>query len=142
MVIWITGKAGAGKTTLAKKIQTKLRNKNYSPIIIDGDRLRKIIDEGYSDDGRQKNIVFAAELASMIEEQGVTAIVAMVSPKKVWRDMAKTLFEESYTIYVEGGKLWEGTEYDCPTTTEADVVYDWRSSKIITNNERLRHLLE
>ena len=132
MVFWITGKAGAGKTTLAHRIQTNLRCRNIGPVIIDGDRIRELqdIDLGYHDGGRQKNIMFAANLAKMVEEQQLIAIVSMVSPKRVWRDEARRLFESSQLIYVEGGSIWEGSEYETPTMDEADFIYDWRSKDI------------
>jgi uridine kinase len=132
MVIWITGKAGAGKTTLALRMQTKMRCKNIFTVVIDGDRIRELqdVDLGYHDEGRQKNITFAANLAKMVEDQQLIAIVSMVSPKRVWRDEARKLFESSQLIYVEGGSIWEGSEYETPTLDEADFIYDWRSKDI------------
>ena len=57
-VIWITGLSGSGKTTLAKKIFQQLKESCFSPILIDGDEIRKVLKtdkEKYNVDDRIKN---------------------------------------------------------------------------------------
>jgi len=134
MVIWITGKAGAGKTFLAKNLKSQLNNINYPCLIIDGDELRKIVDYGYSHEGRYKNVMFASKLAGMSEEQGIIAIISMVSPIKEHRFEARQLFKNSELIHVLGGKLWEGSVYDEPDEDEASFIYDWRNKTVVRNS--------
>ena len=40
-VFWITGLSAAGKTTLAKLLTKKLREKGNSVVMLDGDELRE-----------------------------------------------------------------------------------------------------
>jgi len=123
MVFWITGKANAGKTTLAYRLQKEL---SVPSVILDGDEFRGMIDFGFTDDGRHKNILTIAKLASLIEKQGFIVIISLISPKREWRNEARSLFEESILIYVEGGKLWKGTTYEEPDEDEVDIIYNWR----------------
>ena len=48
-LFWITGLSGSGKTTIAKKIYSRIK-KNFGPtIIISGDEIRKIFSlTGYT----------------------------------------------------------------------------------------------
>ena len=124
MVIWITGKADAGKTTLAYEIHQALP---VASIVLDGDEIRDIIESDFSDVGRKKNILTIAKLAALYEKQNLVPIVALVSPKKEWRDEARKLFKKSRLIYVQGGMLWEDTQYEQPDVNEADVIYNWRN---------------
>ena len=43
-VLWITGLSGAGKTTISKLIYTHLRKKYYNIILLDGDKLRRMLN--------------------------------------------------------------------------------------------------
>lgn len=109
MVYWITGKAGSGKTTLAKRLA-----KQTNGIIIDGDHVRKYFPTGYEDNHRLENISRIAKIAKIIEDQGKIAIVACVSPKRVWREEAQKMFDECIEICLPFGMLWQDTEYEYP----------------------------
>ena len=148
MVIWITGKANAGKTTLAYKIHKLLPT---SSIILDGDEIREIIKSDFTDEGRKNNILTIAKLAALSEKQGLIAIVALVSPKKEWRDEARSLFKNSILIHVKGGKLWENTIYEQPDIEEADITYSWEFNTFMLSGEysskehvidSIRHLID
>ncbi|HNP49988.1 MAG TPA: adenylyl-sulfate kinase, partial [Bacteroidia bacterium] len=41
-LIWITGLAGSGKTTLAREVYTQLKKVYSNVVLIDGDHLREI----------------------------------------------------------------------------------------------------
>ena len=114
MVIWITGKAKSGKTSLAYKLKRIIPN----AIILDGDDLRKEIDSGYQNEGRQRNIMMLSAFAAMLERQGFVPIIACVSPKREWRINERKRFKDSKLIYLEGGELWPGTEYEVPIEDE------------------------
>lgn len=112
MVIFITGKSGAGKTTLANKLKTP------TTIIIDGDDFRNYFEAGFSLEEKEKHIIRMAKTAAMLETQGFMVIVAAILPLKKLRDAARLYCKESILIYLSGGTLWEGTTYEIPKENE------------------------
>ncbi len=77
MIIWITGKSGAGKTTLAKELCLKMQAFN-----LDGDEMRASIstDLGFSDGDRIMNNLRIARLAKLLESQGADIVVSTICP--------------------------------------------------------------
>ena len=118
MVYWITGKAKAGKTTLAGQMANEFRKLNKQVLILDGDVVRKYFPCNFDDCGRWDNIKRIATIAKIAEEQNIIVIVACISPKKEWRMKVKKMFYEFKLFYVPGGYLWEGTQYEEPDEEE------------------------
>ncbi len=114
MVYLITGKSNAGKTTLAYKMAIE-----NGGIVIDADEVRKIFPSDFSDNGREEHIVRMAKMAALLEAQQIVYIAAIM-PKKEWRDLARSYFKDSVLIYLKGGVLWEGTEYEEPQKQELE----------------------
>jgi len=109
MVYWITGRSGAGKTTLANRIA-----KQTNGIVLDGDKIREYFPSDFTDEGRENIIMLIAKFAALLEEQGFDVVVACVSPKREWRKEAQTLFKKCIEICLPFGELWEGTDYEEP----------------------------
>ena len=86
--------------------------------MLDGDEVRIHFPTGYEDKDREENIMRIAKIAAIAESQGFVVIVALVSPKKIWRMQGRKLLKESMLIYMPGGTLWEGTEYEEPDHEE------------------------
>ena len=63
-VIWFTGLSGAGKTTLAKRLEEELFARGYLVQILDGDNIRSGINNNltFSDEDRMENIRRIAEV--------------------------------------------------------------------------------
>lgn len=121
MVYWITGRASAGKTVYAHRLKKHLEAKDVKVLVLDGDEVRQYFPskhEAFSDEDREENIMRIARFAAIAEKQGITVIVAVISPKKEWRMKARKMFNESMVIYMPGGKLWEGTDYEDPDHEE------------------------
>lgn len=110
MIVWITGRPGAGKTTYAKKLkETMFPN----AVILDGDVCREWLtpDCDFSQEGRLKHAIRVWKVAYEISNAGGVALVAVVAhspwPYR-WGDI---------TVLVEGPErkpLWEGTTYVPP----------------------------
>lgn len=118
MVFWITGKSAAGKTTYAKRLKRQLEVAGASVVLLDGDEVRSYFKGGFEEKEREKNVMTHAYIAAMLEKQGYTVVVAVMSPRKAWRMQARRLFKDSMLIYLPGGTVWEGVEYEEPDQEE------------------------
>jgi adenylylsulfate kinase len=89
--LWLTGLSGAGKTTLALALQNSLKAQGYACAVVDGDELRRGLcsDLGFSPADRSENIRRAAELARTLNQAGLIAIVALISPLTADRERAR-----------------------------------------------------
>ena len=79
---WLTGLSGAGKTTLARSLATALRGRQQPVCVIDGDELRAGLcqDLGFDTASRAENVRRAAHMARLLNDNGVHAVVALISP--------------------------------------------------------------
>jgi adenylylsulfate kinase-like enzyme len=100
MVIWFTGKSGAGKTTLARGLQEELGN---DTMLLDADEVRRKYwpELTYTRDDRMKNASRLGYLAREIEEVGITVIVAAITPYASSRYEARLGCYEFVQIFVD-----------------------------------------
>jgi len=77
-VIWITGYSGAGKTTIARKVTSQLKELGTSTIFLDGDDLRSIFSNrwGYERDQRVELARIYFRLCSHLASQEITVVIA------------------------------------------------------------------
>ena len=119
MVYLITGKAGAGKSTYAKKLEQELIENGQKVFVLDADTVRMVYEnQDYTDAGREAHLLNIAKIAQLAETMGFVAIVAAISPKAEWRDKMRDHWYESRLVYIPGGTLWAGTTYETPTDEE------------------------
>lgn len=116
MVIFITGRSGAGKTTLAKKLKTD------NSIIIDGDDFRLYFNTGFSLEEKESHIIRMAKTAAMLEKQGFQVIVSAILPTKKLRKLARSFCGDSFLIYLTKGTMWEKTIYEEPKEDELCLI--------------------
>ncbi|MGU7775043.1 adenylyl-sulfate kinase [Burkholderia sp. MR1-5-21] len=91
--LWLTGLSGSGKSTLSQEIAARLRARNIPACILDGDELRAGVspDLGFTREGRAENCRRTAEIAKLLNAQGITAIVALISPYEADRQRARQI---------------------------------------------------
>ena len=80
-VIWITGLAGAGKTTVSVLVRDRLRAVGAAPVLLDGDALREIFGQTTAFD-RASRLALATQYGRLCRElalQGVDVICATIS---------------------------------------------------------------
>lgn len=90
---WLTGLPAAGKTTLATLLCARLRALGEPACLLDGDQVRQGLsrDLTFSDDDRKENIRRVAEMSRLLNQSGIHAIVALVSPSRSARDAARAI---------------------------------------------------
>jgi bifunctional enzyme CysN/CysC len=96
-VIWITGLSGSGKSTLANALEKELFALGLHSYVIDGDNMRLGLnkDLGFTREDRAENVRRVSEVAHILYDAGLIAIVALVSPYAADRAQAKSLFPEA-----------------------------------------------
>jgi adenylyl-sulfate kinase len=92
-VVWLTGLSGSGKTTVANALDAKLHSLGAKSYLLDGDNLRHGLtaDLGFSEADRERNVKRVAEVAKLMADAGMVVVVALVSPSRSARNMARAL---------------------------------------------------
>ena len=92
-VFWLTGLPGSGKSTVARRVEADLAARGLSATVLDGDTLRAGLcaDLGFSPEDRHENIRRAAHVANILAESGQIVIVALVSPLRADRALARQI---------------------------------------------------
>jgi bifunctional enzyme CysN/CysC len=101
-VLWLTGLSGAGKSTIANLVESKLYAQGKHTYLIDGDAVRKGLcsDLGFSCADRIQNIRRIAYLSKHMVDAGLITLVAAISPFRSERLAAKDLFESGQFIEI------------------------------------------
>ncbi len=94
VVVWFTGLSGSGKSTLAHAAEEKLHQTGCRTFVLDGDNVRHGLcsNMGFSNEDRCENIRRVAETAKLMTEAGVITMTAFISPFRVDRERARSLF--------------------------------------------------
>lgn len=101
-VLWFTGLSGAGKSTIASKLELMLNQQGIHTALLDGDNVRFGLnkDLGFKAADRVENIRRIAEVSKLMCEAGLITLVSFISPFKAEREMAKQLVGEDKFIEV------------------------------------------
>jgi bifunctional enzyme CysN/CysC len=103
--LWFTGLAGSGKSTLANLLEKRLVALGRHTYVLDGDNVRHGLsrDLGFTDADRVENIRRVAEAARLMVDAGLIVMVALISPFRAERQMARELFGqgEFFELYVD-----------------------------------------
>jgi len=104
-VVWFTGLPSAGTSTLARLLDSELRERGWPVEVLDGDevRLRLTKGLGFSREDRDENIRRIAFVARLLARHGVAAITAAISPYRAARDEARQEIGRFVEIYVRCG---------------------------------------
>lgn len=103
-VLWMTGLSGAGKSTIAFRLERDLLLAGHRVFVLDGDTLRHGLnrDLGFSDQARRENLRRAAEVAKVMMEAGLIVIASFISPFRAERDMVRGIVGRGFfEVYVE-----------------------------------------
>lgn len=100
--IWFTGLSGAGKSTIANILVTKLMEYGRQVTLLDGDVIRTNLSKGlgFSKEDRDTNIKRIGFVASEIVKHGGAVICATISPYRSTRDECRLLMGDPSFIEV------------------------------------------
>ena len=100
VTVWFTGLSGAGKTTIAERLQQELRARDRKVEIMDGDVVRTNLSKGlgFSKEDRDINIRRIGFVCRLLARNGVVAIGAAISP---YREIRDEIRDESGGDFIE-----------------------------------------
>ena len=101
LLIQLTGLSGAGKTSIAFRVQQLLLQREIAAEIVDGDACRKTVckDLGFSAADRRENIRRLGAIAHTLVQQNTIAIIAAINPYEDVRQELKTKYE-ARTVWI------------------------------------------
>ena len=101
-VLWFTGLSGAGKSTIANRVEKKLVRMNRHTFLLDGDNVRHGLnkDLGFTDADRVENIRRVGEVAKLMTDAGLIVITAFISPFRAEREMVRGMMQPGEFIEV------------------------------------------
>jgi len=99
--LWFTGLSGAGKTTVSRVLEQRLRRLGARVEVLDGDVVRTNLSKGlgFSKEDRDTNIRRIGFVCQLLSRNGVIAIAAAISPYRETRDYVRSQIEHFVEVY-------------------------------------------
>ena len=101
-ILWFTGLSGAGKSTIANRVEQILARRGRHTFLLDGDNLRHGLnkDLGFTEADRIENIRRVGEVARLMADAGLIVLTAFISPFRAERDMVRAMAREGEFIEI------------------------------------------
>ncbi len=102
-VVWFTGLSGGGKSTLARALESVLRECGHKVEVLDGDIVRTNLSKGlgFSKEDRDINIRRIGFVCKLLARNGVAAIAAAISPYREICDEVRREIGDFVEVYVK-----------------------------------------
>lgn len=99
--LWFTGLSGAGKSTVSKILEQRLRDLGARVEVLDGDVVRTHLSKGlgFSKEDRDTNIRRIGFVCGLLSRNGVIAIAAAISPYRETRDFVRSQVANFVEVY-------------------------------------------
>jgi phosphoadenosine phosphosulfate reductase len=101
--LWFTGMSGAGKSTISRLMELKLRQFGARVEVLDGDVVRTHLSKGlgYSKEDRDENVRRIGFVCELLARNGVIAVAAAISPYRDVRDEVRARIPNFVEVFVE-----------------------------------------
>jgi adenylylsulfate kinase len=101
-ILWLTGLSGAGKTTIAQRLENILREQGRLVELLDGDAIRQNLSQGlsFTKEDRDTNVRRVGYVANLLSRNGVIVIVSLISPYRAVREELRYSTNNFVEIYV------------------------------------------
>jgi adenylyl-sulfate kinase len=101
--LWFTGMSGAGKSTISRLVELKLRQFGARVEVLDGDVVRTHLSKGlgFSKEDRDENVRRIGFVCELLTRNGVIAVAAAISPYREVRDEVRARIPNFVEVYVE-----------------------------------------
>ncbi len=101
-VIWFTGLAASGKSTISSMVEERLRGMDKLVENLDADEVRQNLSPnlGFSEEARDENTKRLAWMGKILGRNGVNALIAAVAPMQAYRDRARDWCPRFVEVYV------------------------------------------
>jgi phosphoadenosine phosphosulfate reductase len=101
--LWFTGMSGAGKSTISRLLELKLRQFGARVEVLDGDVVRTHLSKGlgYSKEDRDENVRRIGFVCELLARNGVVAVAAAISPYREVRDEVRARIPNFVEVFVE-----------------------------------------
>jgi adenylyl-sulfate kinase len=101
--LWFTGMSGAGKSTISRLLELKLRQFGARVEVLDGDVVRTHLSKGlgFSKEDRDENIRRIGFVCELLARNGVIAVAAAISPYRAVRDEVRARIPNFVEVFVE-----------------------------------------
>lgn len=102
VVVWLTGRPAAGKSTLADAVRARLAGLGRAACVLDSDLVRDALvpAPGYDDAGRLAFYTTLGRLAAYLASQGLIVLVPATAHRRAFRDRARSLAPAFIEVYV------------------------------------------
>ncbi len=101
--VWLTGIPASGKTTIARALETVLRENGLNVEVLDGDEVRKNLspDLGFTKEDRETHARRVAYVTKLLVRNGVAVIVGLISPFRNFREHARKQIGNFVEVWVK-----------------------------------------
>ncbi len=101
--IWFTGLSGSGKSTVAAVVERLLVGSGRPAYVLDGDNLRHGLnaDLAFTDEDRAENVRRLGQVAALLADAGLVALVPAISPFRSGRAAARAAHEQAGLAFLE-----------------------------------------
>ncbi|OOB79005.1 MAG: adenylyl-sulfate kinase [Epulopiscium sp. Nuni2H_MBin003] len=125
-VFWVTGLAGAGKTTIGKIIYNHIKTTTEGVVFLDGDLMRETIahDLGYTKEDRLICAYRYARLCKLLSSQGLIVICCTISMFDEVRNWSRENIDNYIEIYIRVSQetLINRDQKNMYSTNQANVM--------------------